>query len=82
MCERKPNESLIVYLLHYVAERPQVILAVIGLVAAGYMYVDLRKFITEQTMAFRDVALQLQEMNVRIQHLEREHEFSRTNGNQ
>lgn len=84
MCERKQNEPMVVYLLRYVAEQPRALLAMLGFLAAGYMYVDLMAFVRENTANMRDIAAQMRDLcaqvgeaNTRLQHLEREHELVR-----
>lgn len=73
MCQRKEHEPYLLYLLRYAAEQPRTILAVVGLVAAAVMYVDMRELMREQVHAYREVASQLSELNVRINDLEQWH---------
>lgn len=73
MCQRKEHEPYVLYLLRYAAEQPRTILAVVGLVAAGVMYGDMRALMREQVQAYREVASQLSELNVRITDLEQWH---------
>ncbi|MBR5522461.1 MAG: hypothetical protein IKV82_03230 [Akkermansia sp.] len=87
MCVRKENEPLVVYLLRYVAEQPRAMLALLGFIAAGYMYFDLMAFVRENTASMRDIgeqvrvmSEQVREANTRLQHLEREHEAARMGG--
>lgn len=87
MCERQENEPMMVYLLRYVVEQPRAILALIGFIAAGYMYFDLMAFVRENTASMRDIgeqvrtmSEQVREANTRLQHLEREHEAARMGG--
>lgn len=77
MCKRNENEPMVAYLLRYLAEQPRASLAAVGLIAAGYMYFDLMAFVRENTEVQRQSAAQLQEINVRLAHLEREHECAR-----
>lgn len=77
MCARKENEPLAIYLLRYALEEPRVVLGTLGFVAACYMYIDLMAFVRENTAVQRANVAQLQEINVRLGHLEREHEMSR-----
>lgn len=81
MCKRHENEPMVAYLLRYLAEQPRAILAAVGLLAAGYMYFDLMAFVRENTEVQRQSAAQLQEINVRLAHLEREHECARQSQN-
>ncbi len=78
MCTRRDNEPFVVYLLRYAAEQPRTILAVIGLLAAGVMYCDLLAVFREQVQAYREVASQLSELNVRINDLEQWHKVETT----
>jgi hypothetical protein len=64
-------------MLRYVTEEPKSIMALIGFVAAIYMYFDLMTFVRENTEVQRENVAQLQEINVRLNHLEREHEYAR-----
>ena len=77
MCTRKENEPLMFYLLRYALEEPRVVLGTLGFVAAVYMYIDLMAFVRENTAVQSETVAQLQEINVRISHLEREHEMAR-----
>lgn len=81
MCKRKENEPMLAYVLRYLAEQPRAILAAVGLFAAGYMYFDLMAFVRENTEVQRQSTAQLQEINVRLAHLEREHESARNSQN-
>lgn len=81
MCQRKENEPFCVYFLRYLAEQPRAIFSVIGFLAAAYMYFDLMSFVRENTAVQRENVAQLQEMNVRLSHLEREHERGRQGRN-
>lgn len=65
------------YLLRYALEEPRVVLGALGFVAAVYMYIDLMAFVRENTAVQSETVAQLQEINVRISHLEREHEMAR-----
>lgn len=73
MCQRKEHEPYLLYLLRYAAEQPRSILAVVGLAAACVMYGDVRALMREQVQAYREVATQLAELNVRINDLEQCH---------
>ena len=46
------------------------VLAVIGLVAAGFLYHDLRELMQSQTETNLQIAREMREMNVRMQNLE------------
>lgn len=77
MCQRKENEPWILYLLRYFVEEPKAVMALVGFCAAAYMYFDLMTFVRENTEVQRENVKQLQEVNVRLLHLEREHESMR-----
>lgn len=75
MCApRKENEPWVAYALRYSVElvenHARSVLALIGLVAAGWLYSDLRGLILAQTDSYRDIALELRELNIRITNLE------------
>lgn len=74
MCERKQNEPWFAYAFRQVCEKPLAALACVGLIAAGFLYCDLRSLFHEQTEAYRQVGSQLSEMNVRISELEMWHQ--------
>lgn len=44
-----------------------------GVAAAVFIYLDLRELMHEQVQAYREVAVQLSELNVRINDLEQWH---------
>lgn len=73
--EKHQNESWVSYAWRQVCERPQMVLAVIGLVAAGFLYNDLRELMQSQTQTNLQIAQELRELNVRVKNLE-----NRTNG--
>ena len=77
MCQRKENEPWLLYLLRYFVEEPKAVMALVGFCAAAYMYFDLMSFVRENTAVQRENVKQLQEVNVRLLHLEREHEYAR-----
>ena len=77
MCQRKENEPWLLYLLRYFVEEPKAVMALVGFCAAAYMYFDLMSFVRENTAVQRENVKQLQEVNVRLLHLEREHESMR-----
>lgn len=70
MCKREPGEPLYSYAWRQVCEKPQMVLAVIGLVAAGFLYHDLRDLMQSQTMTNLQIAKELRELNIRVSHLE------------
>ena len=45
-------------------------LACVGLVAAGFLYHDLRELIQSQTQTNLQIAKELRELNIRVQNLE------------
>lgn len=71
MCERKSGEGLISYLIRQVAEKPSMVLSVIGLVAAGVLYTDMRQLMKEQSAAYMETAKALQALTMRIENLEK-----------
>lgn len=73
--EKHQNEAWVSYAWRQVCERPQMVLAVIGLVAAGFLYNDLRELMQSQTQTNLQIAQELRELNVRVKNLE-----NRTNG--
>lgn len=77
MCKRIDGEKLLPYLLRYIQEQPRVAMAAIATICAIGIYVDARSFFREQTDACLQVANELKELNVRVSHLEREHEMDR-----
>ena len=77
MCQRKDNESWVAFMLRYFVEEPKAVMALVGFCAAAYMYFDLMSFVRENTAVQRENVKQLQEVNVRLLHLEREHESMR-----
>lgn len=78
MCKRIDGEKLLPYLLRYLQEQPRVAMAAIATICAIGIYVDARSFFREQTDACLQVANELKELNVRVSHLEREHEMTRS----
>lgn len=70
MCERREKENMVAYLLRYVAEQPKAILALIGLIAASFVYIDFRSYINENTQCQRESVKVLTELTIRIQELE------------
>lgn len=70
MCKREPGEPWYSYAWRQVCEKPQMVLAVIGLVAAGFLYHDLRDLMQSQTMTNLQIAKELRELNIRVSHLE------------
>ena len=49
------------------------VLAVIGLIAAGFLYHDLRELMHSQTQTNLQIANELRELNIRVSHLEENH---------
>lgn len=60
MCDKRPDEPMVAYLLRYVAEQPRALMALLGFLAAGYMYVDLMSFVRESTMSMRELVIEVQ----------------------
>ena len=65
MCKLLPQEPWYAYLLRYVQEQPRVAMAVIGWVAAVWIYLDFKDFLTQQGQILTKIEL-------RIDHIERE----------
>lgn len=70
MCKREPGEPLYSYAWRQLCEKPQMVLACIGLVAAGFLYHDLRNLMLSQTQTNLQIAQELRELNIRVQNLE------------
>lgn len=70
MCDRRPQESFVVYLLRYVVEQPKAILALIGFGMAWVVYLDFKQYIYENTQCQRETAKALSELALRVQELE------------
>jgi len=70
MCTRKTGESLISFAWRQAVEQPRTVLAVIGFVAAAGMYYDMRGMMSNQTQASISLAIELRELNLRIERLE------------
>lgn len=79
MCQRLEGEKLLPYLLRYIQEQPRTVMGFIGIACAIGIYLDSREQNSQQTAAFLEVASELKELNVRVSHLEREHEAARKN---
>lgn len=73
MCERRKDEQWISYAWRQVCEKPQMVLAVIGLVAAGFLYHDLRDLMHSHTVTNLQIANELRELNIRVANLELHH---------
>lgn len=80
MCKRNEGERLLPYLLRYIQEQPRVAMAAVAMVCAVGIYVDLRCFVDKHMEALQQVTVELRTMNIRLEHLEREHEYSRKEG--
>lgn len=70
MCERRENESMVAYVMRYVAEQPRSVLAVVAMVAVCAVYADLKSFISDSLDNQRETAKILSELSTRIQELE------------
>ena len=51
----KQNEPWYAWLFRQVVEKPAAVLAVVGWVAAGYLYADMRTFIENSTQAIQSL---------------------------
>ncbi len=74
MCEKVEGEAWYSYAWRQLCEKPQMVLAVIGIVAAGFLYHDLRELMHSQTATNLQIANELRELNIRVSHIERNHE--------
>ena len=86
MCERKENEPWLVYLLRYIQEQPRVILAMLGIGAAVWLYIDMQTLIRAHAevnermiIVIEKLTSEVHENSIRLEHLEREHENARKN---
>lgn len=73
MCDERKGEHWYAYAWRQVCEKPQMVLAVIGLIAAGFLYHDLRELMHSQTQTNLQIANELRELNIRVSHLEENH---------
>lgn len=78
MCKRVEGEKILPYLLRYIQEQPRVVMAFIAMACALGMYMDMRAFVDKHMDTLQNVTAELKEMNTRLEHLEREHEFARS----
>ena len=74
MCEKVEGEAWYSYAWRQLCEKSQMVLAVIGIVAAGFLYHDLRELMHSQTATNLQIANELRELNIRVSHIERNHE--------
>jgi hypothetical protein len=63
MCERMENEPWYSYAFRQVVEKPAAVMAIIGWVAAGVLYCDLREFVAANTVAIQQVSEKLELSN-------------------
>lgn len=70
MCKREPGEPLWSFMWRQLCEKPQMVLAFVGLVAAGFLYHDLRELMQSQTETNLQIAQELRELNIRVSNLE------------
>ena len=68
--EKHQGEAWISYAWRQLCEKPHMVLAIIGLVAAGFLYDDLRDLMHSQTQTNIQIANELRELNIRVAHLE------------
>lgn len=73
MCQKKPNENVIVYFFRQLAEKPLEVVCTLAIGGMVFLYNDLRDFMNAQTAAFQEFTVSLKEQNIRIQHLEEYH---------
>ena len=56
MSEPKQNEPWYAWIFRQVVEKPAAVMAIIGWVAAGYLYADMREFIENSTDALQQLS--------------------------
>lgn len=71
MCTKLPNEPLLVYAFRQFCEKPHAVMAFIVMVAAAYIYFDIRNIFLRLVDKVDGMETQLVEMNVRIANIER-----------
>ena len=67
------NANTFVAILKQFVENPLAFISLIALGGIVFIYNDMRGFINQQTEAFREFTVAIQEQNLRIQHLEEYH---------
>jgi hypothetical protein len=73
MCEKKPNENVIVFFFRQLAEKPLEVVCTLAIGGLVFLYSDMREFMQSQTAAFNEFTTTLKEQNLRLQHLEEYH---------
>lgn len=70
--------------LNYVQEQPRSVLALVGMAAAVWLYIDMQAMMRSQTEANLRTVVAIEKLteevrvnSVRLEHLEREHEQNR-----
>lgn len=53
MSEQRQNEPWYAWVFRQVVEKPAAVMAIIGWVAAGYLYADIRTYMGESTLALQ-----------------------------
>lgn len=71
MCEHRPNEPWWAYIARWVVEQPRVLLSVIGIVAAGIFYYDLRSYMNFQQQVQTETVRVLNDLSLRLNAVER-----------
>lgn len=71
MCIRKENEPWWAYMARWLVEQPRVLLSIVGLVAAGVFYYDLRAYMLEQQEVQAKTVRVLTELSIRLQNIEK-----------
>ena len=76
------NNNTFLTLLRELIANPLAFISLAALAGIVFIYNDMRGFITQQTEAFREFTVAIQEQNLRIQHLEQYHlqELQRRDG--
>ncbi len=62
MCERKQGEGTVAYSLRLLVHEPRVVLGGIGLVAACFLYWDLRTMFHAQAESYREITAELRDI--------------------
>lgn len=73
MCQKRPDENMIVYFFRQLAEKPLELFCFLAICGLVFLYSDMREFMQSQTAAFQEFTTTLKEQNLRLQHLEEYH---------
>ncbi|MGN1309419.1 MAG: hypothetical protein ACI4XO_06220 [Akkermansia sp.] len=70
MCERNQGEPIGSYLLRLAVTKPTTVFWMIGFLAAGWIYTDMKELLVTNTEVMRETASALREINDRLEQLE------------